>query len=198
MKKDLVMKRSDFSSTFLTCEQDCDLILRKLFVESRPYCDDLKRLLVINAKDCLDNTTSKVYKEAIADATLPKLLDEGYIRLSPKIAMQEHEEVKSYILITFDNFAPTSNPQYKDCTVSFDILCHTDQWDLGGCRIRPLKIAGYIDGILNNTKLSGIGTFQFIGCSMVVLDETLSGYTLIYRAIHDMKDTEELDHIKRG
>jgi hypothetical protein len=43
--------------------------------------------------------------------------------------------------------------------VNFDIICHTRHWDIGNYRMRPLKIAGYIDGILNNCKLSGIGTF---------------------------------------
>lgn len=55
-------------------------------------------------------------------------------------------------------------------------------------QIRPLKIAGYIDGILNNTKLTGIGTFNFIGCNELVLDEVLSGYTLSYRAVHGSDD----------
>jgi hypothetical protein len=55
-------------------------------------------------------------------------------------------------------------------------------------QIRPLKIAGYIDGILNNTKLTGIGTFNYIGCKEMVLDEILSGYTLSYRAVHGSDD----------
>lgn len=55
-------------------------------------------------------------------------------------------------------------------------------------QIRPLKIAGYIDGILNNAKLTGIGELNFIGCNELVLDEVLSGYTLSYRAIHGSDD----------
>lgn len=55
-------------------------------------------------------------------------------------------------------------------------------------QIRPLKIAGYIDGILNNSKLTGIGELNFMGCNELVLDEVLSGYTLSYRAIHGSDD----------
>ena len=55
-------------------------------------------------------------------------------------------------------------------------------------QIRPLKIAGYIDGILNNSKLTGIGELNFIGCNELVLDEVLSGYTLSYRAVHGSDD----------
>jgi hypothetical protein len=105
--------------------------------------------------------------------------------------MPEHEEVKSYIILTFDNFAATSNPQYRDCNIIIDILCHTDYWDLGGFKQRPLKIAGYIDGILNNSKLSGIGKLEFVGCNMIVLDQVLSGYSLIYRAVHGSDDRIE-------
>ena len=57
--------------------------------------------------------------------------------------------------------------------------------------LRPLKIAGYIDGILNNSRLSGIGKLEFIGCSELVLDENLSGYTLTYRAVHGTDDINE-------
>lgn len=55
-------------------------------------------------------------------------------------------------------------------------------------QIRPLKIAGYIDGILNKSKLTGIGELNFMGCNELVLDEVLSGYTLSYRAIHGSDD----------
>jgi len=86
------------------------------------------------------------------------------------------------------------NPQFRDCNVHIDVLCHTDCWDLGNFRIRPLKICGYIDGILNNARLSGIGTFQFAGCNELVLDETLSGYTLTYAAIHGTDDVLPSSH----
>jgi hypothetical protein len=54
--------------------------------------------------------------------------------------------------------------------------------------LRPLKICGYIDGILNNAKLSGIGELSFKGCSKIVLDEKLSGYSLMYEAVHGSDD----------
>ena len=80
------------------------------------------------------------------------LKENGYIRFEPKIKMTQHEEVKSYLLFSFDNFTRNiSNPQFRDCSVFIDVLCHTDCWDLGGFRNRPLKICGYIDAILNNT-----------------------------------------------
>ena len=195
MKRDLALRPIDFTSSFLSCEKDLEAILRKLFVESQPYSNDLKKLLVINTKDCLDNKTSLVYQDAIKDMSLSKLREQGYIKFEPKIKMPEHEEIKTYLIFSFDNFrANETNPQFRDCNVHIDVLCHTDYWDLGNFRLRPLKICGYIDGILNNARLSGIGTFQFLGCNELVLDETLSGYTLTYFAIHGTDDVLPSQH----
>lgn len=194
MKKDLALRPVDFTSSFLSCEKDLETILRKLFVESQPYSDKLKKLLVINTKDCLDSQNS-IYINKIRDMSLAKLREDGYIKLQPKIKMGEHEEVKSYLIFSFDNFRTNrTNPQFRDCSVYIDVLCHTDYWDLGNFRTRPIKICGYIDGILNNARLSGIGTFQFESCNELVLDETLSGYTLSYSAIHGTDDVLPSEH----
>ena len=186
MKRDV--NNNNFNSSFLSCEKDIETILRKLFVESS-YKEILKRLLVINTKDCLEVNTESALA-ALSKASLSNLIKEGYIRLEPKLRFGEHEEVKAYIIMSVDNYAPNAtNPQFRDCTVNFDIICHTDYWNLGDYRLRPLKIAGYIDGILNECKLSGIGTFNFLACNELILNEDLSGYTLSYIAVHGSDDT---------
>ena len=181
----------DFYSSFLSCEKDTETIIKKLFIDSRPYSDMLKRLLVINTSDCLNDLTNQVYIDKIKKMSVQKLHQEGYIRFSPKIPFGENEEVKSYIRISFDHFTPSGNEHYRDCIVEIDILCHPDYWDLGNYRQRPLKIAGYIDGILNNNKLSGIGTLNFAGCNEIVLNQELTGYCLMYTATHGNDDIIE-------
>jgi hypothetical protein len=189
MRRDTVLTSNKFSSSFLSCEKDIEEILKKLFVSSKPYSDMLKKLLVINTKDCLDNTDSLVIEQKLKEMTLAKLRQDNYIKLEPKLRFGEHEEVKSYIIVSCDNFTPNAtNPYYRDCTVAFDIICHTDYWDLGNYRVRPLKIAGIIDGILNGARLSGIGRFEFLTCDQLVLNETLAVYTLMYRAVHGNDD----------
>lgn len=189
MKRNTAILPKDFQSSFLSCEKDCETIIRKLFLESQPYSNDLKRLLAINTKDCLDNKESEVYKNKINELTLKKLCENQYIKFAPKIRIPEHEDIKSYIIISFDNFVPNAtNPEFRNNTINFDIICHTDYWDLGNFRQRPLKIAGYIDAILNNSKLSGIGELHFVGCNELVLSEDLSGYTLSYYAVHGSDD----------
>ena len=183
MKRDLV--NLNLKSSFQSIEKDTEIILRKLFIENKPLSDELKKLLIINTKDCLDDPNAIKYKTLIDEKSLKKLVDEGYIYLSPKIKLKEFPEVKSFIIMTFDHFTPNeTNPEFRDCTVNFIIVSYTEYWDIGNYRIRPLKIAGVIDGILNNSKLTGIGQFHFMGCTEAVFDENLSGYTISFRAIH--------------
>lgn len=181
----------DFKSSFLSCEKDTELIIKKLFVNSKPYSDELKRLLIINNKDCLDDRTNPEYLKKINETSIADLIDQGYIRIRPRLEMEEHENVKSYLLISFDSFSPTYNLEFRDCTVEIDIICHTDNWELGNYRQRPIKICGYIDGILNETKLTGIGRLEFIGCDEILLSEELAGYCLRYRAVHGNDDELE-------
>lgn len=178
-----------FDSSFLSCEKDLESIIRKLFVDSKPYSEELKRLLVINTKDCLNDRTNPVYLNKLKEMSVKKLMEDGYVRITPKIPRGENQEVQTYLVISFDNFIPNStNNYYRDCTVMIDILCHADNWDIGNYRLRPLKIAGYIDGILNGERLSGIGTFQLRGCNELVLAEDMCGYCLIYSAVHGVDD----------
>lgn len=191
-------------SSFLSCEKDMEKIVKLLFVNSKPYSDKLKRLLIINNPDCLDENNQR-YQALIDSKPLSVMRKEGYIRLNPKIARKQFQNIKSYILVTFDNFSPNRvDPKFMDCTVNFDIICYDDEWDLDGFRTRPIVIAGYIDGILNsisneyknsqkkpvgnNIKLSGIGEYNFLGCNLAVLNEDISMYTLSYRAVHFTED----------
>ena len=197
MFKDIRLNKPIYSS-FLSIDKDIEEILRTLFVSNRPHSDILKRLLIINNPDCLD-MENQDYKKVIDQYSVQKMLDKGYIRLNPKISRGTHEEIKSYIIISVDNFSSNrGNPQYRDYNVFFDIVCYNDAWVLNDYKIRPLSICGYIDGILNsvqsekslrsNFRLSGIGKFQFLGCDEHVLNEDISMYTLSYHGIHFTED----------
>ena len=126
MKRDTILTANRFNSSFLSCEKDIETILRKLFIESKPYSDILKRLLVINTKDCLEDN-SEIVLNKLQQMSLSQLINDKYIRLSPKIEIEEHDEVKAYLIISADNYTTNaSNPYYRDCTISFDIICYTD------------------------------------------------------------------------
>ena len=72
----LIMKAKDFQSSFLSCPKDIEEILRKLFLSSKPFSDDLKRLLVINTKDCLDNKTNPIYTQKLKEGLSVKEIAE--------------------------------------------------------------------------------------------------------------------------
>ena len=125
MRKASALLAKNFKSTFLSCETDQETIWRRLFVESRPYSDKLKKLLVINTADCLDEEQIQ-YQEIIDGINLQDLKDRQYLKNVPKLEFGEHEEVKAYILLQFDEFVPSGNPHYRDCTITFSIICHLD------------------------------------------------------------------------
>ena len=52
---------------------------------------------------------------------------------------------------------------------------------------------GYIDGILNQCRLSGLGTLEFMGANELVLNEELSDYCLMYKAVHGDDDSIEAE-----
>jgi len=184
--------RNEIKNSFYSIEKDIMTILTKLFVNN-PKKDDLLRLLMINNKDCLDDLENEEYKKIISSVNLRTLRELGYIKLEPKLGFEEFPEVKNHIVISFDNYVQNAtNPEFRDNTISFDIICHTDYWDIGNCRLRPFKIMGIIDAMLNKSKLSGIGTLQFIGAQELILNQELSGYTLTYVAIHDGDDRNPL------
>lgn len=212
MRKDLITFRPIYSS-FFSCGADIQAILKTLFVSSRPYSDILKRLLIINNKDCLEKQNEN-YQKIIDSFSLGDLIDKGYIRLNNKIARGTHEQVKSYILISLDNFSPKGkSSQYRDYIINFDIICYNDTWVLNDYQIRPLVICGYIEGILNSItkrnqqsfensyksriKLSGIGEYQFLGCNYSILNEDLSMYTLsLYGTHFSAEDVKKIGQVE--
>lgn len=187
MKRDVLLKPLD--SSFLSCERDTETILRKLFIDSRQHSKTLKRLLVVTAPDCLTNTTNPEYQK-IDNMSLKELLDGKYIILSPTVKNEEYEKLKAAIVLSFDNFTPnTKNPEFRDCSICIDVICNTDCWNLQDYQQRPFKILGYVDGILNKAKLSGIGEIHFMGCNGPVVNEDIGMYSMIYRAVHGTDDT---------
>lgn len=183
------LAKPEFQSSFLSIEKDTETILRKIFIESRPHSDKLKSLLAVNGNDCLSNIDNPVYQKVIRQASLPWLKQNDFVIMEPKINFDEFDEKKSFLIFTYDNFTPNyNNPEFRDCLIMIDIISHIDLWDLGDYQQRPVKIMGFIDGILNNCRLSGIGKLEFAGAQRVTWSKHFSGYTLVYRAVHGSDD----------
>lgn len=187
------MNPKDFQASFLSCEKDMETIINKLFFKSKPYSDILKKLLIIDQPDCLDPDKIE-YQQLIDKYSIHKMKEEQYILVIPRIEQLIHDNFKSHILIEFDDFTLTSNSHYRDCVISFTIICPLVKWELDDYKLRPIQIAGYIDGILNNARLSGIGTLQFMGASQIVLDEEHGGWIIRYIATHGNDDKNSFEN----
>lgn len=162
-------------SSFLILEKDFERIINKILSNPR-----LLKLLHYRQKNAL-HLPSLSAKEKLS-------LIGTEIRIVPKLDIQK--ECPIFLVVSFDNFTPNgNNPEYRDCNISFDILCHPDHWILENFQLRPYKIAGEIDAMFNNTKMTGIGTLQFVGANNLVLNDQLMGLTLIYRSTQSTEDT---------
>ena len=224
MRSDAVLT-DKIKSPFLSCGEDIMLILDALFTKASIWSDYLTRLLTINEPNCLlqdgyiekkvgEETKKYSYKDYIEKAyplktRVRNLIQDGYIRLNPKFKMTEYPDVKTYIVISQDNFLKSTNPAFRDYDINFDIVTYNDKWVLDNYRVRPLVIAGYIDGVLNQLtskdsfsyknfisriRLTGIGTYDFNYCKEIVMNEDISMYTLSYRGVHLGEDIKEVTY----
>ena len=156
-------------SSFLSTEKDLDLIISGMLKNER-----LKRLLFHTTKDALNR------KNLTEDESL-SLINKN-IKIVPKLTVDG--SVLNYIIISFDNFTPSGNPEFRDNIIEFDIICHFDQWQLQDFALRPYKIAGEIDSMFNGKHLTGIGTLNFLGANQIILTDEFAGLCLMYQAVH--------------
>ena len=160
-------------SSFLSTEKDLDLIISGILKNER-----LKRLLFHTTKDALNR------KNLTEDESL-SLINKN-IKIVPKLTVDG--SVLNYIIISFDNFTPSENPEFRDNIIEFDIICHFDQWQLQDFALRPYKIAGEIDSMFNGKHLTGIGTLNFLGANQIILTDEFAGLCLMYQAVHGEED----------
>ena len=164
-------------SSFLSMEKDTNLIINKMFKNER-----LKRLLYYTSKDALNRPNLN------EDQSLE--LIQNNIKIVPKLYVDG--SVLNYVIINFDKFIPSENPEFRDNTIEFDIICHFDQWQLQDFALRPYKIAAEIDSMFNNTHLTGIGELQFIGATQIILTDEFAGLCLLYEATHGEEDKKSM------
>lgn len=175
---------------FQAAPKQIEQIIKELLVVNKPYSDDLKRLLVINTPDCLDKSIES-YNEIIQKANLKWLMDNQYVNIVPKLKLGEHEEVKSYLILTFDDMVPNPNNRFfRDFYINIDVICHFDLWNLGDYKLRPLQMAGIISGLLDKRRITGIGEFSFARCDELLFNEQLAGYHLMFHAVYFSEDED--------
>lgn len=157
-------------SSFLAVEKDLSMIVDRIMKNER-----LKKLIYYSVPDALSQPNVPQDK---AIEMLGK-----QIKIIPKVYIDKPEFC--YLLISCSSFVENlTNPEFRDNTIVFTILCHFDQWNLGNFKLRPFAIASELDSMFNNERLTGIGKVQFFKANEINENDEFGGFELIYTTIH--------------
>ena len=163
-------------SSFLSVEKDLNLIVSMMLKNDR-----LQKLLYYTTPDALQRPN------LTEEQKLSLFGRKGNIRILPRIEIVP--EINNFIVISFDTFAPNGvNPQFRDNTIVFTIVCHQDNWHLKDFELRPYKIAAELDTMFNEKHLTGIGDLEFVGGTYIPVNEDYAGFSMCFLAIHGGED----------
>lgn len=162
-------------SSLLGMPKDAAIIIDRIL--SNP---NLLRLLVYETRDWQSQPLPN-------GEQIKELFTSHQISSVPKIKINSKE--KTYIRLTYGTvIRNASNPEYRDNTFGIDIICHYDNWDLGDFELRPYRVAGEIDAMLDKTHLTGIGELEFVSATPYVYNEEFAGVSLTYLAVRGHED----------
>lgn len=172
------MKKNTYEyprSSLLGMPKDAALIMDRILSNQ-----NVLKLLCYNVRDWKD-------RPDITGDMLKEMFETKQISSVPKVKIDKPE--KTYLRLIYGNIVRNvTNPEYRDNTFGIDIICHYDNWDLGNFELRPYRIAGEIDAMLDKTHLTGIGELEFISAVPYVYDEEFAGVTLTYLAVRGHED----------
>lgn len=161
-------------SSFLSVDKDMNLIVNHILENER-----LCKMLYYSSADALKR------KELTEEEKLSMFGKN--IKIVPKLTVDN--EVLQYLCIGFSNFITNpTNPEFRDHTIEFDIVCHFDQWTLGDFALRPYKIAAELDTMFDKKKFAGIGLLEFVGATPIMLTDEFGGLCLMYRTVNGEDD----------
>lgn len=160
-------------SSFLSVEKDLDIIVSKICQNQR-----LLKLLYYNVPNALA-------QPALSDDQLGEVIKNN-IKLVPKTYVED--EYRNYLIIKFDNFLTGLNPEFRNNTIEFDILCNYENWQLDGYALRPIKIMAEIDSMFNGARLTGAGLTEFGGATDIIATDQMAGYCIFFNVIHGGED----------
>ena len=172
------MKRKGYEypkSALLGMPKDASLIMQRILSNQ-----NVLKLLAHGTRDWKS-------KPPVDAEMIKEMFETKQISSVPKIKIDRPE--KTYLRLTYGTMVPNStNPEYRNNTFGIDIICHYDNWDLGDFDLRPYRIAGEIDAMLDKTHLTGIGELHFISATPYIYDEEFAGISLTYLAIRGNED----------
>lgn len=162
-------------SSLLGMRKDAALIIDRILSNQ-----NVLKLLAYNTRDWEKKPT-------VTPQMIKEMFETKQISSVPKIKIDRPE--KTYLRLVYGTMVRNStNPEYRDNTFGIDIICHYDNWDLGDFDLRPYRLAGEIDSLLDKTHLTGIGELEFVSATPYIYDEEFAGVSLTYLAIRGQED----------
>ena len=101
------------------------------------------------------------------------------IRIVPKVRLNEVTE--PYVVITIPTIELHDNIDFSLLTIQIDVLCPIDKWQIDDICPRPFKIMQRIYDCLQASKVTGIGTMQFLTSSQSVIYEGVSDNQMVFQ-----------------
>lgn len=129
---------------------------------------NLLKLLYYTDKDPLSHPD--LTQEQISEEIFEKL-----IKIIPRVGPKEtaHSVV---VLRIARGVGLAVNSEFKNVTISLEILVPMTQWIIKGTNLRPFAIMGEIQKSLNNKKVEGLGKLTGGDFSLNFLTEEISDY----------------------
>lgn len=162
-------------SSFLGIPKDMSIIIDRILSNQ-----NVLKLLEYNVKDWQSQPD-------VTGEQIKRMFDTEQISNIPRIKIDK--ERKTYLRLTMGTTIPNAkNPHYRDNTFGIDIISHYDDWNIGNFDTRPLRIAGEIDSMLDETHLTGIGVLHFVNQSPTIYNNEYAGVSLTYLAVRGDDD----------
>lgn len=175
MKKDFYIYPK---SSLLGMPKDAAIIMDRILSNPR-----LLKLLVYESRDWES-------KPPVTGEQIKEMFETQQISSVPKVKIDNKE--KTYLRLTYGLVTRNEmNPEYRTNTFGIDVICHYDNWDLGDFELRPYRVAGEIDSMLDGTHLTGIGELLFISAAPCIYNEEFAGVSLTYLAIRGHEDQKD-------
>lgn len=118
---------------------------------------------------------------ALAEVEVPFSDANDYIVVSPMFDMTEPPFDKNTIIsVALVKATKVEEEQIYDGIIKVNILTHSNLWKLADNKIRPAEIGSKLIDLLDGTKFSTSHKLSFNFMELIILNENINGYGLLF------------------
>lgn len=114
-------------------------------------------------------------------ADVPYTVIDNYIVLRPVFNVDtEPFNKSSFISINLVDLEDDEDIAIENGTLRVNVMCKNTIWEMANDKIRPIYITGLVKSLLNGTKFNISNKLDYVGMQLVVLNEEISGYMVLF------------------